>query len=358
MYEIITINLLAVLCAYITRYREFRQGLKVSFIIIYIFLAIRFNFGNDYKDYYEDFFTLNRYTSVDFFNNSFSYEPGWLFLCRVFQPVGFFGMVMFLALFNCFIYYKFVKRWVPEKYWWLAVFIYVFNPDFMLIHASAMRQSVAISFFLISIPYIYKKDFIRCSLCIAMAWLFHSSSIVLLPVYLIGMFSGKVNRTWSIVIFAMFLSLFLYGNLFLPSVNVLISGYFERYEVYQGTRVGLNAGFGVFLFSTLLIFTLYFSTEQVNENNVLFKLAILSFMFIPMGLFIILISRIGMYFTPTTIAVYPIIVSRIKKPSVRLLFSFFVVVFTLYGFSIFFNSPVFKRQYENYHTIFSAPAKW
>ena len=330
----------------------------MSFIILFIFLAIRFNFGNDYKEYYEDFFILNRYTSINYFNESFSYEPGWLFLCRVFQSVGFFGMVMFLALFNCVVYYKFIRLWVPAQYWWLAVFIYVFNPDFMLIHASAMRQSVAISFFLISIPYIYKRDIIRCSLCIAMAWLFHASSIVLLPVYLIGLSKGKINKTWAVVIFTVFLSLFLYGNLFLPSVNLLISGYFERYEVYQVTKVGLNAGFGVFLFSILLIFTLYFSREQANENSLLFKLAILSFMFIPMGLFIILISRIGMYFTPTTIAVYPIIVSHIKKPTIRMLFSIFVVLFTLYAFSIFFNSPVFKKTYENYHTIFSAPSKW
>ena len=354
MYEVIELNVLAVFFAYITRYKDFRHGLKISFLLIFIFLALRYNFGNDYKNYYQGFININSYSSINYFNNSYHFEAGWLFLCRLFKPFGFFSMVIFLALFNCIVYYWFINRYVPKKYYWLAVFIYVFDPGLMLTHISAMRQSVAIAIFIISIPYIFKKDLIRYFLCIGIAWLFHKSAFILLPFCLLGFLNWKINKVTGTILVAIFISIFIFGQSALPYLNNFINDYFEKYGNYQAAG-SIGSGLGVIYFSALFILVLYYERFQYKETALVFKIAIISFMFMPLGLLIQMIGRVGMYLGPTAIIAYPIIYMNLKKPGYKTIFVALLLFITTYTFFKFFSSEVFRDAFSSYQTIFSAP---
>ncbi len=355
MYITIFVNVLAVLFAYLAKYKEFQFGLKLSFLVIFVFLAIRFDFGNDYMSYYKDFIILNSYSAIDFLDKTLYYEPGWLFLIKVFQPFGFFVLVMFLSLINCIIFYLFIKKFVPVQYFWLAVFIYVFTPGFMLVHASAMRQSIAINLFIFAIPYIYKKDFLRYILCIVLASLFHFSALILLPVYFLVFLNWKINNFWGSIIFIVFISLFIFGDKISPILFNVIGNFFQDYELYIGTKTEIGSGIGVVFLSLLLIFVIYYSRFQNKQINILFNIAIIGFMFIPIGLLLAMVSRISMYFTPATIIVYPILIANIKKPIPRNTFTFFLIAFTIFNFITFFKSEIFGKAYESYQTIFSLP---
>ncbi len=354
MFVVIALNILAVFFAYLNSYKEFRHGLKISFTLIFIFLALRYNFGNDYMAYYSHFLTINNYTSINYFNKSFQFEPGWQLLCRVFKPLGFFAMVIFLALINCIVYYRFINRYVPVKYYWLAVFIYVFDPTFMLINISAMRQSLAIALFLTSIPYIYKKDLIRFLLCIGVAYIFHSSALILLPLYLLGIFNWEINKAISFILVALFASLFLFQKTLVPYLNSFINSYFEKYEIYQGAASTIGTGLGVLYFSALFILVLYYARFQHMETALVFKITIISFMFIPLGLLIPLIGRVGMYLVPATIITYPVILMNMKKPAYKIIFVALLVFMTTYIFYQFFISDTYRAGFGTYHTIFSS----
>jgi len=354
LFEVIVVNVLAVFFAFISRYKDFRHGLKISFILIFIFLALRYNFGNDYQAYHNNFLIINNYDSINYFNKSFQLEPGWLFLCRLFKPIGFFGMVMILALFNCVVYYRFINKYLPPQYYWLAVTIYLFDPSFMLIQASAMRQSLAIAIFIASIPYIYKKDPIRYIIGIGVAWFFHSSALILLPLYFLGYVNWKINKITGAVILASFISLYLFGKNLAPYVNQFIQSNFERYDVYQGGAV-IGTGFGIFYFSIFFILILAYERYQNKETSLLFKIAIVGFMIIPFGLIIQLIGRVGMYLGPSAIIVYPVILMKIKRPVYKTMFLVFYLFFASYLFFQFFTSQVYKDAFGNYQTIFSAP---
>ena len=353
MYSVISLNIIVVLCAYLAKFKEFKFGLKLSFLLIFIFLAIRFDFGNDYMNYYKDFIAIGSYSSINYFDKTLYYEPGWLLLIKIFKPFGFFTLVTFLSFINCLIFYLFIKKYVPVQYFWLAVFIYVFNSEFMLIHASAMRQSIAINLFILAIPYIYKKDFLPYLFFIILGSFFHFSAIVLIPVYFLGFLNWRLNNLWGSIIFLIFISLFIFGNTISPVLFGLIGDFFQDYEGYIGTTAEIGSGIGVLFLSGLLIFIIYYSRFQPKEINILFNIAIIGFMFIPIGLLVAMISRVSMYFTPATIVVYPILISKIKKPVLRNIVTFFLIAFTLYTFYTFFNSEVFGRDYENYRTIFS-----
>ena len=140
MIVTIILGFFSVLFAFLAKYKNVMWGLKASFTLIFLFLSLRYNFGNDYKAYLEAFYNNYGYSSIDFFDKSNQFESGWMFLNYLFQPFGFFAMTAVLAFFHCMVLYNIVNKFVPKKQQWFAVFIYVFNPYFMLVYSSAMRD--------------------------------------------------------------------------------------------------------------------------------------------------------------------------------------------------------------------------
>lgn len=354
MLSVIILGILTVYFAWLEKYRNIKFGLKMSFILIFIFLALRYNFGNDYKDYIDIFQEINKYKSFDLFDKSIHAEPGWIFLCKLFKPMGFFAMTAMLSAVHCVIYYRFIKKFVPVEYYWLAVFLYIFNPAFLLVQASAMRQTVAIEIFIFSFNYLYKKDAIRYFLCIGLAWLFHSSAVILLPVYLLTYLNWKINKAGIIILLTIFVSVFIFTEAIGPYANQIINIYFNQYEVYQEAVV-LGSGLGLVYIFIPFFLTLYYERFQIKETAMIFKLVIISFMFIPLGFIIQLIGRMGMYFLPATIIVYPIIQMNLKKPVYKYFFVGSLVLMTMYDFLQFFQSDIYTEGFGNYQTIFSAP---
>jgi hypothetical protein len=353
MIATISLGIISITFAYLSKYKNIKWGLKASFALIFIFLAIRYYFGNDYHSYLEMFTEINKYDSVNYFDKTLYAEPGWILLCRLFKPVGFYVMVAVLSLINCIVYYFFIKKNIPVQYYWLAIFLYIFSPGFMLIHLSAMRQSLSISIFLVSLNYLFKKDLIRYLLCITVASFIHTSALILFPIFLIGLFNWKINRITGAILISVFIALFVFGESIIPNINQFISNYFERYEAYQGGSI-VGTGIGVLYLSVLFCLTVCYERFQNKENEIAFKIAIISFMFIPLSLVLQLIGRVGMYFAPATIIVYPLIVLSFKKPIYKTIFVSILLFMTLYEFFQFFSSETFKGAYGTYHTIFSS----
>ena len=367
---------MAIFFAYIAQVKRLRFCLKISFLIIFLFLALRYNYGNDYMSYLNMFFDINQRGFESFrdlwmntflfniispdneelkfvFANSSNVELGWQALCLMFKPFGFFAMIAFLALFNCVVYYFFIKKYVPPAYYWLAVFLYVFSPSLMLTHSSAMRQSVAIALFLIAINYIYEKKFLRYTLLISLATLFHASAIILLPIYLLGVLRFKTSTPIAIGAFLLFLVLFLLKDPLLQAMGVFVSTYASKYEVYQEASA-IGSGLGVILSSTFLILILLYDKYQNKEISLQFKIAILSFFLIPLSLVVMMIGRLSLYFLPPLITVYPMVLLKMDNYLFKYSFMVIIVLWTLYGLLVFFQSDIYRIPFGTYDTIFSS----
>lgn len=353
MIVTVTLGVLCVILAYLSKFRNTRWGLKGAFFLIFIFLAFRYDFGNDYRAYFYNFIDINRYNNIDFFDEYFHAEVGWIILNRLFGAFGFFAMIAMLALFNSIVYYRFFNRYLPVKYRWFAMFIYIFDPGFMLLHATAIRQSVAISIFVIALDFLYKKKAIQYFALIGLASVFHTSAIILLPAYLLNFFNWKINKINATIFILIFLSLFFMPVSFMPFLNDFISNYFERYESYQSAGV-VGSGLGVAFLFVLFIVVLYYAPFQEKRRDLVFKITIIGFMFIPLSLLIQLIGRIGMYFAPATMITYPIILTNIDKYKNKLIFAGSLIFMTLYTFIQFFYSELWRDAFGTYHTIFSS----
>jgi len=353
----IILGVFSILFAYLAKFGNFNWGLKVSFVLIFLFLAFRYAFGNDYNTYLDIFNDISIESNVDY--SSFidqTFEPGWLFLNWLFRNLGFFTMNILLALISCLVYYRFIKKYVPAQYYWFAIFIYIFNPNLMLIHSSAMRQSVAILLIVFSLEYFYKKDFIRYFICVVIASLFHYSALILLPVFLLTYLNKEIGKKSGGIIFALYILLFVFGDKLIPYFSQFVSQFFEKYDYYQDKGI-VNSGLGFLFYSLTFILVLYTEKFQNREVALIFKLCFIYFLIMPLGIIIEMTGRFGMYFAVTTIIVYPNIINCLKSSVQKYTFAIIIILFTVLQFGQFFYSDIYHEYYINYQTVFSAP-KW
>lgn len=361
MITVAIFNIIFVFFAYLARYKNYDFCLKVSFFLIFLFLALRYDYGNDYQNYLQVFLDIQRHSSsIDYSTNysgasgDFSFEPGWIFIYILFLPLGFFSLVAVLSAFNCFVYYSFFKKYVPPRHYWFAVFLYVFNPYSMLVNSSAMRQSLAISIFLFSIDYLYKKEIFRYFLCAAIASSIHSSAYILFPIYLLGLFNWTNNRILATGIFILYIFMYASIQYFIPTLTTLISNIYENYKVFEGGSK-LGTGLGPVYYSILLALILFYELFQNKEASLLFKIAILGLMVKPFASAIMMLERMGFYFIPALICTLSIIILNIKNHFLKNILLSSIIFITLYDFYQFFQSDTWKLAFGSYKTIFSSP---
>ena len=345
-------NIIAVIIASLTRSTNSVLYLRVSFYIIFMLQALRYYYGNDYSEYIDLFANVNALQSLFGPDNDLHMEPGWCVLCRVFKPFGFYIMVSSIALFNCSVTYRFIRKYVDCEWQWFAVLYYVFSPNIMLIHLSAMRQSLAVSLFMISIDYIVKRDAIRYVICIAIASCFHLSALILLPVYALTYLDKKLSRTNIVSIFMMYVSLFVVIDKLMEKFGAILIENIEYFSTYADVAE-TSIGMGVLLYSLLLLLILVYIDKFSRDGVVLSKIAIWYIIVIPFGLYMSMLNRIGFYFAPLMLTVLPMLFVKIEKIIYRRILVMTVAVHTVYSSMQFMTSETYSEYYGVYKTIFS-----
>ena len=350
-------NIIALLFALKGSLTKHSRGLVYSVICIFIFLAIRFDFGNDYMAYFERFYEIN--LNSTFLLNNFvvkGNEVGWIYLNYLFKPLGFFWMQIFLAGFTCFTLYRFIKKYVPKKYYWLAIFIYIFQPYNMLVLSSAMRQAAAVSLFLLATDYlIQKKPFLYISI-ILFGSLFHTTALFLLPLVFLSYVKIKPKMIYIFLISVIPFFLIYFANNISSQASQLVFLYFKsEYSNHLNIDISTSkVGIGYAL--NTIIYIIYFynlKNTKVTWQVLVFNLIVLSFLFIPLSLSIPLISRLNFYFTPFLMVGYPLALDNMKKQSHKFVFIALIIFSTIYQYFYFFNSPTWTEKFYEYKTIFS-----
>ena len=356
MIHIILLGISSIFFAYISQYKKYEWGLKVSFILIFLFLALRYDFGRDYMGYYRIFESAKSYSFIQLFDGTLYGEIGWLILCWMFKQFGFYVMVAFLALFSCLLYYRFFINYVPANFYWLAIFLYIFNPGLMLLHTTAMRQSISIALFLLSIEYIVKKDVIRYILIIGFASLFHKSALVLLPVYFLSFIKERLSYKSALLLFTIVILMFLFSDYLKPIVSNLIFSSFENYENYIHLEGSLRSIIGNIYFFLILIIFIYLLPIWEGKAAIINKIFIIYFTIYPLSILIMFILRVGMYFDPIMLSVIPLMTIGLNKKvqSLKIIFILIIIVRTLYAFTSLYKTEGGYEDYGVYQTIFNA----
>ncbi len=320
-----------------------RRYYVFSFILLFFFLAVRFNFGNDYKGY-QDMYTSIQAGLITHGADDILYK-----LLNQFSPSFYIMIVISSLLYMIAIYFLITKNLDIRQYW-MGFLILLINPYLFLIHLSSIRQTLAISFVVIAMVFAVKRQLIPYILMILVATGFHRSAIIMLPIYFF-LTESKIKRRWLVALVAGTAVL-----VFTPILNIVL-GYafqiFPRYASYVdlGQPSGLRTAFISFVLFLIVIFNI---NKLEGRAMVYGKLALLAGAVSLIAVKIVMIARIGMYFEIFLVVAFPHILSSMKlKVNQQIVFWIIITIYAMRYVSFFLN-PEWSPYYGNYQTIFGA----
>lgn len=371
----IIIGIISVLLFFLLKNKS--TALKISFLLMTGFLAIRYDWGNDYPAYFLMFSTINSDTFTSLLDwGSLSVlrdsEPGWAFLNLLFGRLGlgFFGLIIALTIFENWVIYRFVKKYVPEKYYWLAVFFYVFNSEIFVIGASMMRQYLCVCCFLIvgdlmisrENNKLWNKNLLLSIGIILLCSTVHFSNFVVLaflPLFYINFRTGKSFLPILFITLVLFVlweiggSRWLGSNIinFLPSSEIVE----ERFDIYIDDNKSYEVGLGR-IFTYIQFFTIiYFLPFAPKKWQSILIQALTPVIIALLNQAFPMFYRFGFYGQAFCIAAMPILLSLGKQNLWIKVVIFGAAVFHLSNFIRLFFDPIWTKAFMHYQTIFSAP---
>lgn len=361
MFIVVLISILALFLTVLDSLKLLDKGLLYAFIIVTIVAAIRYNYGNDYSSYYDDYIRYNHYYIQDIINGSVEFkEPGWSAFCILFSlfgQYGFFIMIGSISIFCNWIYYRFIIENVQRRYYWLALFIYLFTFDMYVLQMSMIRQGIAISLFVFSYHFLKRKKLLIPVLLCILAYTFHRSSIVYFPFILLSLLRWDIlGKSLSWILLGAFVIFFisnsiaekLFGNLLALEEMAI----YDKYTLMEGNRLGTRRLFEFIPFFVSLYYLAQKDTAKKGHKYMV-MLSTISTILYPFSMIVHLVSRLMYYFSIFYIATIPVTYFYIKDKMLRYgLLSIFMLI-TLYLYYTTFKSPIYVDAFSKYQTIFS-----
>lgn len=360
MIAIILFNIIILAFFYLYSYKRMYGGIIIGLLFLFIIYAIRDNYGSDYGSYKEIF---ERFSSmpidVALSGGEYSYyEVGWRFLCVLFSGLGFHWLVAFCQAITTLSLFYLCKYCVPRRLALFAIFVYLFTPDYMMVQLSMMREGLALSLIIMGVAlYLKNQKVIYIIVSPLCAYLFHYTSLVffvlIIPLLLYRKYLFKFNYVRTIIVLYV-LSVFATGVLFskFDELSTALE-MFSKFEGYLDRKDGMSLGLGnlvEFILTGLPVFLAYGSLKE-KSHIFLAQVFMLSFILMPMAFRSLIFQRLSLYFSIFSICALPISFAVIREVVIKRLLCTLYILFLLYRFISFFNSPIWGQSYQVYHTI-------
>ncbi|MDV7140115.1 EpsG family protein [Maribacter sp. TH_r10] len=267
-------------------------GLLLSLLLFAIISGLRYQVGVDYITYQ---FIFGRIKSQPYNLHFPEYETGFVWLLKLFANADFhytlmFGIFAFIQIF--FIYYAFRK----QRFLY-PILAFVIMTVFYFTMMNAIRQSIAWCILFSAIPYANKKDFPKYALLTLMAYLFHKSALLFIPIFFIAYPEKGFLRSIPLQLGLLFSAILLgetsFIDIFIDQMQYVVNliGYGERYgnlsEVLSNFQTNYSKGaryFGPFVIYVTAIFyskemkEFFTSKSFVKFYNLFFIGALLFFL--------------------------------------------------------------------------------
>lgn len=320
----------------------------ILIIVISFVVGFRFEVGTDwfmYSGHLSDI--INHSLNI----NEQRFEPGLYFIAKFTEFIGGdYRIVLFLsAILTWYFFFKSVPKYI------LPLFIFfIFVEEYFFWGMNGVRQFIAISIWLYSIRFITSKDFKKFTITILFASLFHTSAILLFPLYYLpydklfnkfvwlGLYISSFLFMYFIDLSVLYSSLDFFILYLVQNINLFDSYeiYLERDQLFAGEK---NIGLGVVFKGVINIVIIFFGERLIsNFRNIkpfiiIFLLgALFSNLFFGSQLF----GRLLTYFIMIRSVVLSFLIYYLwKNRGLRLLSVFIVVLYIiLFLYTIYSNS--------------------
>ena len=252
--------------------------LPVSFILIFLFLGLRYDYGLDYFNYYNVFYDPNLR------DRDYGDEP--LFWKLFFFFEKFYQLILFQSFIIASTYYYFVKKYVPPRYYALFFILFMGQPGLMLNIMSAIRFSFAVVVFLWGTEFFFlrKTNWVLYSCAIIASFLFHNGALLFVPLLLGFQFSKFLTykRLLLIIPLCIVVGAFYISNILVDTVGMLETNDVADYSYYVDNDLVSNTTFSRIVVSLLLLPGAVFAFkyfEKETRDSVPYKIMVYGVMF-------------------------------------------------------------------------------
>ena len=328
--------------------------IALTFLAIFIYLAIRYDYGTDYLNYYAIFEGYKDYGKE-------SEVLFWHFM-RIFNSYEVF--IFFHTAIVVSVLYFFLKKNIESQYYVIFILIFMLHPGMIYTYIAALRSALAAAVFILVAQFFYiRKKRIDCFIIgILLASLFHTSAILLIIIpifeYCISRLSVPVMLIIYCIVFGA--SAFLLTDLI--SYALTIFDIFSGYGYYMDEGYIETASFSTILFRALYLFPIYFMLKIYYqrkdcpiEMKRIFSIAFFYFFILFLGGDFQ--NRYSVTLLPYAIAsiCYSLRVnsSYINKILIVLPFIFITCYLNYNMYKVYFENPLIQGNFLNYKTIFS-----
>lgn len=329
--------------------KEYVWRLFFTFLPLFVYAALRVDFGRDYFSY-ENIYE-NAENRLSFWYQD---EEGFMILNRL-MPT-FRSLIVLTSAFTCLVYGVVFYRYIPVNYSWLAILLLFLAGDKTIFFMfSGLRNSISISVLLLSLPFIEKRKIFWFIGCMFLAGQFHRSAFLFFPMaYLLGRFNGQMKKKELFVWLGVFIFILIFSSsVLLEYVNWLLDNeFFNKYsEKYKDRYEAADNRGGLLIFAIIILFgTLLYIINAYKLNNtlnVVFRLALVFVFSYALGT---LNMRISQHFISFFVIALVNVFAYIKNDLIKYGFLLFVLLFLGYSFIIIYvGGPTFPYMY--YHSI-------
>lgn len=248
---------------------EYRWRLFFTFLPLFIFGAIRVDFGLDYQSYEHVYYSLHGYSQFEY-NDNYSVEVGYQWLNYI-MP-SFRWILVLNAFLLSFALGFFCYHNVPKNYLFLAIILIFLNPE-KNIYGSlvGIRNGLVVSCFLIGFVLVQKRKLIPFILLTLLLSTIHRSALLFIPIAYLVAWNRPLSKAEMIIWSFGLLALLLLGASGIVDIlNYIISNPFlDRYEGYleRGSTSGFLMVFSSLLLLYAFMMVLYKSKDFLTEKE-------------------------------------------------------------------------------------------
>ena len=251
---------------------------------------------------------------------------------QVLHPILFHNYTLWLLLISAsFILplYRLLKRYSVNYMlsWWCFAFIGI-----MMFVMAGLRQTVAMGLVITSFLYLINGKNIFFFVCIALAYLFHTTSLIFLIVYPLSRLKFTFNKT-TIFFYIIVVTLIINsGSILLKETISLLSESDERFVEYRNNGSGSNYTYA-FQQLVLVAPSLYLLRRRYAEPvvSIFSHLSVIALLCVMLSPVIAEMFRVSMYFSWSILVLFPMAMKEVERksclPQLYILFFIFYLVF-------------------------------
>lgn len=332
-----------------------------SWFILVVVAGTRYETGADWDMYTAILHDTKPIGSLLLSGQIFSsnIELGYLLLCSILKQVGLGIQFLFfiIVLFNVTIITLALKHYT--KYVIMGLWIY-FSLIYITLEFSLVRQALAASICFYAYRFVSEKKMWKYFMFVFIAFLFHLSALIMLPLYFF--FKGKFNNSKLLFIVGLGCVLMLFNIKWIHALlmfigNILGGGFLVKIQYYTTNETyNVNRAISIGFFLNLLLVLLFLRKRKVIESYKYGNLFINVFMvniivYYYLYEFMEISIRFRLYYIFSLMVLFPYLLESYQNLVNKIMIGIFIFIYCMMtNIKIYLNAPttVVYNPYQNY----------